>query len=74
MRQTKENKGEAEEKEKAGGQMGGRKNRYSPPGPTMQTFPNRVTLCRQVRVGSPSTVCFWSLELFWASDRESEWK
>lgn len=65
MKQTKKRKGEAEEKEKAGGQVRGRENRCSPPGPTVQTVPDRVTMCRQQRVGSPSTVCFWSLELGW---------
>lgn len=50
MKQTKERKGEAEEKEKAGG----RENRCSPPGRTVHTVSERVTMCRQLRAGSPS--------------------
>lgn len=54
MKQTKERKGEAEEKEKAGGRVGGRENRCSPPGRTVHTVSERVTMCRQLRAGSPS--------------------
>lgn len=50
VKQTKERKGEAEEKEKAGG----RENRCSPPGRTVHTVSERVTMCRQLRAGSPS--------------------
>lgn len=54
MKQTKERKGEAEEKEKVGGWVGGREKRCSPPGHTVHTVPERVTMCRQLRAGNPS--------------------